>query len=179
MAAGQADQFGRHCFSQNHLSMQSLWDRLIIPESKTTESPELTASTLASVPLRLEVLLASVREDLNRLLNTRRAASEAEVESVDQIDRSLLSYGIPEFENFNPGSASHCNTLARRIQKAIERFEPRLDSVEVRYWQADQNQSSPNVHLRIRARLVPTESVEAVRFDTEFDLSTLEFEVKK
>lgn len=159
--------------------METLWDRLQTRAKDDSQSPGSTTTSAASGSQLMEALRASVCRDLHRLLNTRRAASEAEVESVNQLDHSLLAYGIPEFENFNPGAASHCHELARRIQKAIERFEPRLDSVEVQYWQSDQSQATPNVHLRIRARLLSFNAAEPVRFDTELDLETLQFDVKK
>jgi type VI secretion system protein ImpF len=152
----------------------SIWDRLV-----GGDGPAATpAADLAAVR-------AEVCRDLERLLNSRRFHREDELDA-PHLDRSLLAYGIPELSAFNPDSATDRTRLTRLIQLAIARFEPRLAPlddarpfVDVEYRQSDQDRHLPRIHLRIRARLRLEGLDDSVEFDTELDLGSRAFEIRR
>ena len=73
-------------------------------------------------------LRASVARELMRLLNTRcpRPAGPA-----DEMDRTILDYGIPDFSHIAAGSDTDTHKLARILEQAIAVYEPRLRQVRV------------------------------------------------
>ncbi|PAU65829.1 type VI secretion protein [Pseudomonas sp. PIC25] len=71
-------------------------------------------------------LAESVRNELRRLLNTRRATRRR----LPQL--SIIDYGIPDWSALHGERSDDRRLLAREIRDAIARFEPRLslDTVE-------------------------------------------------
>jgi type VI secretion system lysozyme-like protein len=78
--------------------------------------------------LTLPELRASVRREVERLLNTRCPYSAAELEGRD---RTVLDYGMPDFSALSPQRAEDRQRLAEQITQAITAFEPRLRQVRV------------------------------------------------
>jgi type VI secretion system protein ImpF len=77
-------------------------------------------------------MIRAVRRDLEDLLNTRRPTfAEMEIESLDEVRRSVLAYGLPDFANYRGMSDETRRQVAREIADAITTFEPRLTDVEV------------------------------------------------
>jgi len=75
-------------------------------------------------------LRASLCRDLTDLLNTRR--SERDVDPIfDEATQSLLTYGIPDFTQFDLKNVVELERLRISIDRAIKKFEPRLTSVRV------------------------------------------------
>lgn len=80
--------------------------------------------------LSMRRLRESVLRDLSWLLSTASFDTENDLQPWPEVAASVLNYGLPSVAglgsgNFDPAEA------ARRLQKAIETFEPRLTRVRV------------------------------------------------
>ena len=73
-------------------------------------------------------LRASVARELMRLLNTRCPRPEG---PADEMDRTILDYGIPDFSHIAAGSDTDTHKLARILEQAIATYEPRLRQVRI------------------------------------------------
>ena len=120
-------------------------------------------------------VMASVRRDLENLLNTRRFIF-APAAVFSEVSSSLLIYGLPDFSSRNPTQVSVIEQLRLEITKMITRFEPRLSNVKVII---DSPGSKRNLHFRISAVLVVDPIAEPVVFDTSFDLNRSSFSIAK
>lgn len=74
------------------------------------------------------ILRASVGQELIRLLNTRCPRIRG---PVDETDRTILDYGIPDFSHMAATSDTDAHELARILERAIAAYEPRLRHVRV------------------------------------------------
>lgn len=70
----------------------------------------------------------SVGRELSRLLNTRCPRLGG---PIDEADRTILDYGVPNFSEMSTGSDTDMHQLARILEKAIKAYEPRLRNVQV------------------------------------------------
>jgi len=73
-------------------------------------------------------LRASVGRELMRLLNTRCPRLGG---MVNEADRTILDYGIPDFSHMAAGSDTDTRQLARILERTIAVYEPRLRHVRV------------------------------------------------
>lgn len=138
----------------------SVLDRLIDerPE-ETREHPLTPAQTLSR-------LREAVRRDLEALLNTReRCRGWPDV--LDEIDESVVGYGLPDFSVLSMQGQWREN-LRRRILQTIRRFEPRLSSIEVKF--DDKGESFERIaRFRIEALMHADPAPEPVAFNTQID----------
>lgn len=79
---------------------------------------------------------ASVERELGRLLNTRCPLPAS---AVDERDRTVLDYGIPDFAYLAASSGTDVEKLARILERAIAAYEPRLKEVHVSLEPASRN----------------------------------------
>ncbi len=73
-------------------------------------------------------LRASVGQELIRLLNTRCPRGRG---PANEVDRTILDYGIPDFSHMAATSDTDAHQLARVLERAIAIYEPRLREVRV------------------------------------------------
>jgi type VI secretion system lysozyme-like protein len=99
-----------------------LFERLVDLDPRIAHEPQPFRT------LTIPELRASVRREVERLLNTRCAASAGALEGRE---RTVLDYGIPDFSALSPQRAEDRQRLARQITQAITAFEPRLRQVRV------------------------------------------------
>lgn len=78
--------------------------------------------------LTYKELLASVRREVEELLNTR--CSFHTYELLDR-PRSTIDYGIPDLYELNPTAREDQKQIARQITAAIKAYEPRLRDIYV------------------------------------------------
>jgi type VI secretion system protein ImpF len=71
-----------------------------------------------------------VRRDLEALLNSRRPYHLWSPD-LDELDRSLSGYGLPDFTGADLASDEAREDFCRTIETTIRRFEPRFKSVSV------------------------------------------------
>lgn len=139
--------------------MSSLLDRLITTDQRRDAA-------------RLE---ESVRRDLENLLNTRWRCLNWPP-NLEELEQSLVNYGIPDFTgaSFNdPGSQ---RDLRRIIQSAIRRFEPRLGAIKVSVPERPDRRDR-TVRFRIEAELGEGRHRTPIAFETALDPSTATFRV--
>ncbi|HYW71255.1 MAG TPA: type VI secretion system baseplate subunit TssE [Pyrinomonadaceae bacterium] len=98
-----------------------LFDRLDL-------DPEIDDSERPFRILTREQLKASVRRELERLLNTRCSLS---LDQIGEEERSVINYGIPDFSSLSAQNADDQMLIGRIIGQTVSAFEPRLTQVAV------------------------------------------------
>ena len=135
----------------------SILDRLIDLEPENHNEPP--ASRFQS----LRELKNSVRRDIEALLNTRVPVYSID-ENLDEIKRSVATFGLPDFTAMGVTQADEQARMTAVIQEAIETFEPRF--VGVRVFLEPVDALAKQVRFRIEANLDIEPSPEPVVFDT-------------
>jgi type VI secretion system protein ImpF len=113
-------------------------------------------------PLRIlnrEQLKASVRRELERLLNTRCSIP---LHRLGEEERSVVNYGIPDFSSLSPRNADDHALIASIVAQTIAAFEPRLRQVRVEVEPVFGAESA--LWLNINAELVVGVFAEPVSF---------------
>jgi type VI secretion system protein ImpF len=151
---------------------QSLLDRL------TDDRPQATVDPIMGFQESRDRLLASLRRDLEWLLNTRRVP-DGGPEEFEELRRSLYQYGLPDLAAVSQDSSDAHARLLRQVKEAIMAFEPRLADVRV----FEGPPSAAGVQRRelrfvIHGLLRMDPSPEQVVFDTVLELASGEYEVK-
>jgi type VI secretion system protein ImpF len=153
-----------------HTVEQSVLERLIDIEPKNqTEQPFTRAQSVRQ-------LKASLRRDLEWLLNTRRTP-EAVDGKFQELERSLFNYGLPDLTSLNWESTHDRTYLARMIESVLAIFEPRLKRVRVDPVGAISATQSV-LRFQIEGLLDMSPSPERISFDTVLQLSSGEYQVK-
>jgi type VI secretion system protein ImpF len=149
---------------------QSLLERLIDLEPKNeAEQPATRAQSVRQ-------LKASLRRDLEWLLNTRRTP-EAVGSEFQELERSLFNYGLPDLTTLNWESTHDRSYLARMIEALLATFEPRLKRVRVDPVGAISATQSV-LRFQIEGLLDMDPAPERISFDTVLQLSSGEYQVK-
>src|SRR5262245_32896636 len=110
----------------------SVLDRLIDYE------PDVSREGIASRSKNLRQLKEALRRDLEWLLNTRQVAGGLPPD-LEELNRSLAAYGIPDFTNLNIANLDDQKRIRTEIEEAVRIFEPRLDSVSVSFQPSSAN----------------------------------------
>lgn len=131
------------------------------------ESPGLGDSPKMRRGGDIKMIRQSVRRDLENLLNAK-VQWHVWPESYKELDKSLLSYGLPDFSSMAMDSLDGRQALCRRIEETIRRFEPRFIDVEVTL--LDEEQPLDRVlKIRIDALLYADPVPEPITFDSEIE----------
>ena len=109
--------------------------------------------------LNREQLRASVRRELERLLNTRCSLP---LHRLAEEERSVVNYGIPDFSSLSSKSADDRALIASIVGQTITAFEPRLRQVTVAVSEVENAESS--LWVDIKAALVVGVYFEPVSF---------------
>jgi len=148
---------------------ESVLDRLIDDDPESSVDP----------PRRPVDLLADVREavrrDLQSFLNTRQRCLSWPTH-LDELDGSLVGYGIPDFTGANMGARNARASFQRSLESLIKRFEPRFKTVRVELME-NADQLDRTLRLRIDALLHAEPSPEPLSFDTYVEPVSRAFEV--
>jgi type VI secretion system protein ImpF len=124
----------------------------------------------------VRLLRASVRRDLEWLLNTRRTPLAAD-EGYPQVAKSVYNYGLPDLNALNWESSRDRTRLARAVQEALNVFEPRLRGIQV--VPLEPVAGAPHVmRFQIEGLLEMDPAPEHIVFDTTLQLSSGEYQVK-
>src|SRR5580658_1488429 len=147
----------------------SVLDRLIDLEPKSANDPP--PSRAKSVRL----LKASLRRDLEWLLNTRRRPDAAGSE-YRELEKSLFNYGLPDVSSLAHDSFTDRQRLTRSLEQTLAVFEPRLSRIRV----VPLGEISALKHIlrfQIEALLDMDPAPEMITFDTVLQLSSGEYQV--
>jgi type VI secretion system protein ImpF len=140
----------------------SVLDRLIDTEPKnTTEAPLTRAEAVRR-------LRASVRRDIEWLLNSRRVATPPDTALVE-LGKSAYTYGLPDLSSVSLASYAEQGKLLLAIEKTLELFEPRLSNVKVIPITDNQHKYIQRLDFRIEGLLLMDPAPEQVSFDTSLD----------
>lgn len=102
----------------------SITDRLIDAEPKVSTEPQMTYKK------SLDITRASLRRDLENLLNTR--CTEVPLpQGSDQLKRSIYMYGLPDITSMSANYLHDQNRLLLVVEETLRMFEPRLNPVKV------------------------------------------------
>ena len=148
----------------------SLLDRLIDRDPAAGSD----ASTTRAQSIRQ--LKASLRRDLEWLLNTRRNP-EAAPESLAEVSQSLFNFGLPDFSALSLNSPRDRGQLLVQLERTVAIFEPRLKDVRVSLVEAPGG-TSRTVHFQIEGLLEMDPAPEQVSFDTTLQLSSGEYQIR-
>ena len=148
----------------------SVLDRLLDDEPGVTQEPVPTRSQ------SLRMLKASLRRDIEWLLNTRTPV-DALPEGDSELRRSLYNYGLPDLQSLGGKSESNYAQVARLMEDVIETFEPRLASARVKLAEGKDDKAF-TLRFVIEGMLRIDPAPEYIAFDTALELTSGEYEVR-
>lgn len=154
-------------------AQQSVLDRLMDADPRTPADPPMT--WMQSV----RQLKASVRRDLEWLLNTRRV-KDAPPAGTEELRTSVYRYGLPDISSLSRDSMQDRIALLADVEHTIAVFEPRLADVRVSLVEQEVASEKFRRELRflIEGLLRMDPSPERVVFDTVLEFTSGEYEVK-
>lgn len=147
-----------------------LLDRLIDDAPDTLREAPLTVGDAENA------LKASVRRDLEALLNSRRRWRSVPAR-FSELPSSLLAYGISDFASGAFNEAQQRDRLRSEIEQAIRQFEPRLTGIRVTLVERNDNLDA-TLRLQIEAMLRTEPAPEPISFETLVNSATTEVMVK-
>ena len=150
---------------------QPFLDRLVDLDPKAAADAPTTLASSA------RAFKASVRRDLEWLLNTRRIP-EAVPEQLTELTRSLYAYGLPDISSMSRDSMEVRTKLLRQVERTIAQFEPRLARVRVSLVEQETDNARRELRFVIEGTLRMDPNPEQVIFDTVLEISSGEYEVK-
>jgi len=148
----------------------SVFDRLIDQDLKIRMETPLTRQQ------SMRELKASLRRDLEWLLNTRQALDEPP-EGASELIKSVYSYGLPDITTMSVSSTDDRKRLVRIMETALTSFEPRLANLKVR-WVPSSEEKTHILRFVIEGFLRVDPAPEYVTFDTVLETVNGSHEVK-
>jgi type VI secretion system protein ImpF len=107
----------------------STFNRMLLDEAYAEELE--TMRKPASPSLSLRELRASVARDIEVLLNSRRELLFEVSPQLEEVRKSILMFGLPDFTSYSLLNPQDRKTLRRAVEETLATFEPRLKSVRV------------------------------------------------
>lgn len=156
------------------------------PDSALSEPPDSGTSRGArSTPQAVtrqefEAYRSAVRRDLEWLLNTRRIALPLP-EGLKEVDRSVYTYGLPDFTqlNLHPGrSEGDQKRLKELIKATIVLFEPRILNADVNVIVGNRSDPLQNVRFQVSGKLKMKPRPEPIFYDTTLNVTTGDYSVE-
>ena len=147
----------------------TLLDRLIDNDPKVREEPMLSRTQ------SVRYMKASLKRDLEWLLNTRRNPDEVKDREAE-LYRSLYNFGLPDLTNFGLHSTDDQSRLSWMLEETIAIFEPRLIGVKVSMQPV--SPGSRQLRFQIEGLLKMDPAPERVSFDTVLELTSGAYQVK-
>jgi type VI secretion system protein ImpF len=147
------------------LLQASLLDRLILsgPKDRPVSGPRRAISA--------RKLRECVLRDLTWLLNTTNLSGLVDLESLPEVARSVLNYGMPALTG-SMRSAIERDSVAQQIQACIAMFEPRLSRVRVTPESGATEEGVFTLAFRIEAELWGDPVPQHLTMRTQIDVGT-------
>jgi type VI secretion system protein ImpF len=149
---------------------QSVLERLIDRDPAVRSEPPPTRAQ------SVRLVKASLRRDLEWLLNTRRTP-EAVGSEYRELEQSLFNFGLPDMTSLNWESGRDRARLARHLEQTLAIFEPRLRRLKVVPLEAAAG-TQHVLRFQIEGLLDMDPSPELISFDTTLQLSSGQYDVK-
>lgn len=125
----------------------------------------------------IKQLRNSVRRDLESLLNTRYHIMQPPDE-FQEVDKSLLNYGLPDLATINISDAKKRDQFTASLQKTLIDYEPRFKSVKVSYIE-NKDDTDRTLRFRIDAVIYADPLPQVVVFDSILESVTRSVSVKE
>jgi type VI secretion system protein ImpF len=148
-------------------------DRQLVPtilDRLLDDNPGQARDPLRTSGFLLRELKKSVRRDLENLLNTRYRCRDIPTH-LEELETSLLNYGIPDFTGAVFANEDDRKDLRRIIERIIRRFEPRFKEVTV-HLDTKPTSNDRVIRFRIDALLHADPAPEPVVFDSQLEPSS-------
>lgn len=130
-------------------------------------------NSLNSYSQKLAMLYASLQSNLENILNTYKVCYSWP-EAYNQLDNSILNYGIDDFNTFDLHTKKLQLALCEQIKNSIILFEKRLHDVDVKM--VSQNEEINSIiRLKINGILRVGMIHEQIVFNSNLDTSTGKF----
>jgi type VI secretion system protein ImpF len=148
--------------------LESVLDRLTDnePDNRNEVGPGRAQS--------LRQLKASLRRDLEWLLNTRRIIVPVP-DYAKELQYSLFAYGLPDLTSFSSQSERDQKELLHIMESVIDIFEPRMLSVVVTMMPL--TDATRSLRFQIEGLVRGDPAPERIVFDTVFDPVNGEYQV--
>lgn len=146
---------------------ESVLDRLIDENVGGPEPPPSRGRILARIR-------TAVQRDLEDLLNTRYRCV-AWPPRRDELDNSLMNFGLPDFTAAGLDLGRDSDTLLEAVRMAIDLFEPRLRDVVVE--PSEDTSRDRTLRFRIRGTLRIDPDDHPVQFDSTLESATGQFDI--
>lgn len=149
----------------------SILDRLIDdePHNQTEQDP--------GQHQMLKQLRDSVRRDLENLLNTRYYIVGLS-ELYQELDKSLLNYGLPDLATVNILDGKKREQFTKTLENTLTEYEPRFKSVRVSYLD-NKDSLDRTLRFRIDAEIYAEPLPEVVVFDSVLESITRTVSIKE
>lgn len=118
----------------------------------------------------------AVARDLEAMLNTHREAILKMTDGYDEANRSLVTYGVPDFSTLDVRNPHDRNLVCSILKELINDFEPRLKNVDVIL--AQPKEHAQNLRFRLDALLEVYPARERVVFDAVLQLTTKTYAIE-
>jgi type VI secretion system protein ImpF len=151
--------------------LPSVLDRLLDDEPDSVHEKRRSDAQV------LREMKESLRRDIENLLNTRWRC-KSWPPNLDELETSLVNYGIPDFTGANMSLAAERDTLRRIVEKVIRQFEPRFKSVKVSMLN-NVDETDRTLRFRIDALMYADPAPELVVFDSQMNPASADFEIKR
>ena len=149
---------------------------LSVIERLTDRDPGVAAEPPLTRAQSVRQLKASLRRDLEWVLNTRRRPDAVESE-YKELEQSLFNYGLADISNMSWDSARDRSRVSRMIEKTIATFEPRIKRLKV--VAAEGAPGAKHVlRFQIEGLLDMDPAPEHISFDTVLQLSSGDIQIK-
>jgi type VI secretion system protein ImpF len=117
--------------------------------------------------MSMGALRESLRRDLEAMLNSRRHLMEWPA-SFDELDRSLLGYGLDDLANESLTSPDFRARFIETVEHQLRRLEPRLGRFEVTIL-ANRDELDATLRFRVNGTVTIGRTRQELSFDSHVD----------
>lgn len=126
---------------------------------------------------KIRQLRKSVRRDLENLMNARYRVMEPG-EEYNELDNSLLNYGLPDLATINIIDLEKRKEFTDHMEKILHEFEPRFKDINVSYLE-NSEETDRTLRFRIDATLYADPNPEVVIFDSVLEPVTRSISIEE
>ncbi len=152
----------------------SSFNRMLLDEAYAEELEKMRKPAPPSLSLR--ELRASVARDIETLLNTRRELLFDVPPDMEEVRKSILMFGLPDFTHYSLLNPQDRKSLRRAVEETLATFEPRLKSVRVTLEARDKYDMT--LRFRIDALLRTDPAPEPIMLDASLSVVNSQYTVR-
>jgi type VI secretion system protein ImpF len=152
----------------------SSFNRMLLDEAYAEELEKMRKPAPPSLSLR--ELRASVARDIETLLNTRRELLFDVPPDMEEVRKSILLFGLPDFTHYSLLNPQDRKSLRRAVEETLATFEPRLKSVRVTLEARDKYDMT--LRFRIDALLRTDPAPEPIMLDASLSVVNSQYTVR-